>query len=267
MSSTSSQREKKYQNSSTTNAQPYQKYVSKIAKNKKTDDGILNTIILGKLNKFSHANYKDIKEFLEQIMDSGETQFVCNFMALVFQKAASEELFCPLYAQLLSELSSKYTILLDEMSALYPKYIQIFEEVDETKVKDYEEFVKRNKEKKYRLGYSQFLAELAKQNIIETKYFIETISKIIDQIKGMSISENNVTAVEEYADCLMKIFKALNKNDGKGDVEFTKDLRTKIKDSVLNELKPFTIKNIDYKSISNKGRFTMLDICDEIHKL
>ena len=47
---------------------------------------------------------KEIKEFITHIIDNGQTDMIKCFMKLVFEKAASEEMFCPLYARLLSEL-------------------------------------------------------------------------------------------------------------------------------------------------------------------
>ncbi len=133
-----------------------QKYVSKFKKNcEKVEDTILNTILLGKLNKFSELNYDEIKEFITHIIDSGQTEMIKCFMKLVFEKAASEEVFCPLYAKLLSELSSRYPVLLTEMNNLYSVYMQIFEEVSENKAENYNEVCKQNVEKKYRRGYSQ----------------------------------------------------------------------------------------------------------------
>ena len=50
------------------------------------DDKILNNIILSKLNKFSSATYTDIREFLYQILGSGEpdlTDMIRQFMLMV----------------------------------------------------------------------------------------------------------------------------------------------------------------------------------------
>jgi hypothetical protein len=161
-----------------------QKYVSKFKKSaEKVEDTILNTIILGKLNKFSEQNYPEIKEFITHIIDSGQTDMIKCFMKLVFEKAASEEMFCPLYAKLLSELSARYPVLLTEMANLYSEYMEIFEEVVETSAENYNEVCKRNVEKKYRRGYSQFLAELIKHNVVDADTFIKIVTKIIAQIE------------------------------------------------------------------------------------
>ena len=67
-----------------------QKYVSKYKKTTgKVEDTILNTILLGKLNKFSEPNYNEIKEFITHIIDSGQTDMIKCFMKLVFEKAAN----------------------------------------------------------------------------------------------------------------------------------------------------------------------------------
>ena len=104
-------------------------------------------------------------------------------MKLVFEKAASEEIFCPLYAKLLSELSAQYPIILQEMSSLYAHYMNIFVEVSDEPDKSHQEFCQRNVEKKYRRGYSQFLAELIKHNVIDTDVFLQTVLKIVEQIE------------------------------------------------------------------------------------
>lgn len=243
---------------------PPVRYVSKFksATPEKIDDTILNTIILGKLNKFSTRNYDDIKDFLCQILDSGQTDFLKHFMLLVFQKAAGEEFFCPLYAKLLSELSSKYTILLSEMATLYGEYIQIFEEIDESSAADYNDFVKRTEQKKYRLGYSQFLAELIKHGTVNTDFFMKTVQTICKQLTQTSKKDDSIRIVEEYADCLSRIIKAIQTSTATDSIKF---IRKEIcKDVAI--LEPYTKKDPANKSLSNKARFALLDIYEAVSK-
>jgi hypothetical protein len=241
-----------------------QRYVSKFKKNsEKVEDTILNTILLGKLNKFSELNYDEIKEFITHIIDSGQNEMIKCFMKLVFEKAASEEVFCPLYAKLLSELSSRYPILLTEMNNLYSVYMQIFEEVSETKAENYNEVCKQNVEKKYRRGYSQFLAELIKHNVIDNELFTKTINKIINQIKNNIKNKESTKLVEEYADCLMKIMKAIQKDTS---ISYDSDSESEnMIETIRNTLKNDTMIYIQVLTV-RKARFTFLDIYEGIQK-
>jgi len=252
-----------------------QKYVSKFKKSaEKVEDTILNTIILGKLNKFSEQNYPEIKEFITHIIDSGQTDMIKCFMKLVFEKAASEEMFCPLYAKLLSELSARYPVLLTEMANLYSEYMEIFEEVVETSAENYNEVCKRNVEKKYRRGYSQFLAELIKHDVIDAETFTKTVTKIITQIEGNIKKKEATKLTEEYADCLQKIMKAIQTDSDAYDTDSNDEdkekkveaIRMTLKGDTSARIRPLTVRNADNTGLSNKARFTLLDIYEAIQK-
>jgi hypothetical protein len=254
---------------------PSQKYVSKFKKTSdKVEDTILNTILLGKLNKFSEQNYDEIKEFITHIIDNGETDMIKCFMKLVFEKAASEEIFCPLYAKLLSELSTRYPVLLTEMANLYVQYMAIFEEVKEDEASDYNEFCKRNVEQKYRRGYSQFLAELIKHDVIDSDTFMKTVIKIITQVNNNIKLKESLKVIEEYADCLMRIVRAIKPTS---DINYSSSIdidadnkiamtRVAIKEQACNLIRPFTLKNTEFTGLSNKARFTFLNIYEDIRK-
>jgi len=255
------------------------KYVSKFKKSaEKVDDTILNTILLGKLNKFSAQNYDEIKEFITHIIDSGQTDMIKCFMKLVFEKAASEEMFCPLYAKLLSELSARYPVLLTEMANLYSQYMEIFEEIPEDSAENYNEVCKRNVEKKYRRGYSQFLAELIKHNIIDNDTFMKTVNKIISQIEINNKNKEAIKLNEEFADCFMKIMKAIQEDtssESDSDSDTSSDdglhsnveiIRTTVKNTVSERIRVLTVRNAENVGMSNKARFTFLDIYEKIQK-
>jgi len=249
---------------------PHQKYVSKFKKSsEKVEDTILNTILLGKLNKFSAPNYPEIKEFITHIIDSGQTDMIKCFMKLVFEKAASEEVFCPLYARLLSELSTQYPVLLTEMANLYSQYMEIFEEVVESGAETYNELCKRNVEKKYRRGYSQFLAELIKHNVIDQETFMKIITKIIRQIELNLSNKESIKLNEEFADCFMKIMKAIRVETVDSDEltdEPIQNIRSILKNEVSNRIKPLSISTPEFVGLSNKARFTFLDIYESIQQ-
>ena len=246
---------------------PPPKYVSKFKKaSDNVDDTILNTILLGKLNKFSESNYPEIKEFITHIISSGQTDMITCFMKVVFEKAAAEEIFCPLYAKLLSELSASYPVLLTEMAALYAQYMEIFEEVVETSATSYNEVCKRNVEKKYRRGYSQFLAELTRHHVIPTETFMKVVETILRQVEVNAPLKEATKLNEELADCLMKIVKAIRNANSAHD-ETSDRIRTMLTQQALLRIQPLTLRDPIMEGISNKSRFTFMDIHDAIQKL
>jgi hypothetical protein len=248
-----------------------QKYVSKFKKTaENVDDTILNTILLGKLNKFSKSNYNEIKEFITHIIDSGQTVMIKCFMKLVFEKAASEEIFCPLYAKLLSELSACYPVLLTEMEQLYAEYMKIFEEVSDGANEDYNELCARNIAKKYRRGYSQFLTELIKYNVIDADTFMKTIMKIVQQVEFAVKEPESVKRNEEFADCLIKILKAIQvtrRNTEDDEIGGLDTIRRVLKEQVIDHIKPLSMRQPENLGISNKARFTFLDLYEGLLKL
>jgi hypothetical protein len=235
-----------------------EKYVSKFKKTSTDiDNTILNTILRGKLNKFAESNYEEIKEFITHIIDGGNTEMIKCFMKLVFEKAASEEIFCPLYAKLISELSAAYPVLLMEMTNLYTSYIQIFDHVTDGASEDYDELCQRTTEKKYRRGYSQFLAELIKNNVMDITIFMKMIYKIIDQVELHMPNKESIKLIEEFADCLMKIVKAISSSN-------VHDMRRMLKEETNVRIKQLSIRNPEMLGLSSKARFTFLDMYEAI---
>lgn len=244
---------------------PSSRYVSifKPSETEHVDDTIMNTIIRGKLNKFNSTNYIDIRDFMCQILDSGQTDFLKQFMLFVFQKATTEEFFCPLYATLLSELSIKYESLKVEMNFLIEEYLNVFKEIDHGTDGGYTEFLNRNGQKKYRLGYSQFLSELVKHESIDKDLFLKTVCIIIEQVETGIRKENTAGLIEEYIDCLLRIAKSFNSNKlctniNEFNIHFKKLISSHIEKYILRD--PLNI------GLSNRGRFTIMELCDEVKK-
>ena len=244
----------------TTTAQYNKKYVSKFknVETTKLDDKILNNIINGKLNKFSPANYDEIKQFLEQILDSGQTDFVKDFMLLVFKKAAAEEIYCPSYARLLAELTTSYDSLRTEMILLQKSFMEIFEEIEETETADYSSFLERNQQKIYRLGYSQFLAELAHREIMDSDTLIRTLNTLLEQLMIHSKKEGKNKLIEEYCDCILRMTKIFKKKEG----AYLQNLKNTINDAIVQKITNIIQNSAEYPSISKKAKFSLMDIVD-----
>jgi hypothetical protein len=220
---------------------------------------IVSTVINDKLNKFSPVNYTDIHDFLSEILAAGDTDFLHDFMRLVFQKAATESTYCPLYARLLKDLSSKYPFLLDEMRILFNKFLDIFSEVTEDECTDMEEFIKRNKEKRYRKGYSQFLAELFKHSIVDPNSFAQTIDRIVKEMNELSQQRDKTQILDEYTSCITHILRVMDSDEAKESTVYEQ-----IVDVTATYLKPLTVASVDRPSLSAKIRMMIMNAIENV---
>jgi hypothetical protein len=240
------------------------------------EEKILNRIIRLKLNKFGPTTYTEIRDFLYQILgqesvvteDDGKieaeegqvAEFVKDFMLMVFKKAAAEEIYCPLYAKLLSEIGSRHSVIFEEMNSLYQNYLEIFEEADVNVASgDMASFEKKNIEKKYRQGYSQFIAELTTLEILPLECLLSTYSTLLGQIEKHGKVGENKPLIEEYVDCLLRMSRVMKDKS----TEFFSTARNKL--FCQNKILLDTLINLrdgTYPSLSPKARFLLMDIRD-----
>ena len=225
------------------------RYVSKFHNGSKTgDDQILNTVILSKLNAFSVKTYDDVKQFLFQILGSDQREFVREFTRLVFRKAAAEDKFCPLFAKLLSEIKKEYPVIMEEMQTLHTTYLDIWNTTDSSDSKV---------DKSYRLGYSQFLAELAALEVLDLKMIKTTISSLKACIVECLSAEEHRETVEEYMDCLKQLCGS----------KVPKPVRAMIRELLVEDLEAWIAKSAkEYPALSNKSRFACMDLRDLLVK-
>lgn len=229
------------------------------------EDKILNNIILSKLNKFSGKTYTEIRDFLYQILGSGEpdlADMIRHFMLLVFKKAAAEETFCPLYAQLLSEISQRYKVILEEMHRLQENYLEIFEDVEEPPAEGdaYKIFLEKTEQKQYRQGYSQFLAECAGLEILGLANLQRTFEHLFGLILKYGKVEGKKALLEEYADCLVRMSKVLKKKSSPFFVSARKALAAIAVPSITELVQ----NKENYCSLSPKARFILMDVKDNL---
>lgn len=182
-----------------------------IKANLATEDRILAKV-KGKINKIGVTTYDATKTFMQQILDSDETDFLDDFMKFVFQKAATESVFCPLYARLLHELADEFTHLRDVMRTLFRDYMFIFMEVEhtapDTSSESYKQFVEAQERKKFRRGYSQFVAELVKHGEVDMEAFRTLLFQIVSTIEEFHTDSSKTQLSEEYIDCLSNMCKS-----------------------------------------------------------
>jgi len=205
--------------------------------------------IRDKMNKFSEATYGAIKSWLCQLLDSGETDFLTEFITLVFEKAAMEKMFCPLYARLITELCGSFPHLDGEMKRIFAEFMGIFVEANEpAEGTEYKSYLALRERRKYRRGYSMFLGEIARLKVISVEEVLKTCTVILDGLVLAKGLEEQQLLCEEYADCLTVLVKGM-------DPATLAPIVPKVK---------LAMDRVGSPSLSNKARFSLMDIMDRL---
>jgi len=228
---------------------PPARYVSRFHNGSKIgDDQILNTIILNKLNIFSIKTYDDVKQFLFQILGSDQKEFIREFTWLVFRKAAAEDKFCGLFAKLLSEIKTEYPVILEEMRKLHTTYLDIWKVSGTTDP---------TVDKRCRLGYSQFLAELTVLGVLESDTMKQTLETLKGSITYCIKNSDYTDTVEEYMDCLRQLCGS----------KVPKDVRFMIREILVEDLNIWINETQEsVPGLSSKSRFACMDLKDLLLK-
>ncbi len=208
--------------------------------------------IRDKMNKFSDKTYAATKAWLCQLLDSGETDFLNGFITLVFEKAATENLICPLYAKLIAELRAEFPHFNTEVRRILQEFIAIFEEArgaPETNTVEYEAYLAISVRRKYRRGYSVFLGEVAKHGVLDADEIFETCKVILTQLTECKGKSDQQLLCEEFAECAGALVKSC--------VALLQP-----KHEEIRALTRTAMDRTDSPSLTNKARFGLMDIMD-----
>lgn len=250
------ERDQSSSHTATTPRPPTGKYQSRFKREGPLQDKILNSIIGNKLNTFSPVTYNDVRDFIYQILDSGETEFIRDFVEKVFDKATQEDIYCALFAKLLSEISSKYPMIRTEMERYHTEFLRVFDTVQESKEVEYEILVRQ---KQYRMGYGQFMSDLAGLNTLDPACLYAMVDKILEKIDTFTAEDDKAKTVEEYIDCYTRMMKALKQKNPVFFRSICDALSTKTKPRIS----PLIEKTAGARpSLSNKARFGLMDLQD-----
>ena len=159
----------------------------------------------GKLNRMGFGNYDDTKASMREMLDGDEVDFLDDILAYAFEKAATESFYCALFAKLLHELSTEFPHFKSAMRKLFDDYTSIFSEGVAEPERDtaaYKEWLKAQETKKFRRGYSQFVAELVKLGAADGDAFSRMLQNSVAVLEASAMNPEKTFLCEEYGDCL-----------------------------------------------------------------
>jgi len=244
---------------------PPPRFGKKIRTDVTADERIMDCI-RDKMNKFSVLTYDATKSWLSELLNSGDTGFLTDFITLVFEKAASEPTFCALYAKLITELCVSFSHLIVDIKRIFTEFMDVFvdadvvenkdKDKDETSAAAYKQFLAFRERRRFRRGYAKFIGEIAVTNsaILSSADMYQTCWVILKQLVSVKSQEGKGIMCEEFADCLTSLvtscMELLNQNPSQ-------------KSELFAAVKAAMTKDV---SLTNKARFALMDITDLFSK-
>ncbi len=235
-------------------AAPVHRFGNKARADATTEERMLDRI-RDKMNKFSVMTYDATKTWLSQLLDSGETEFLNDFITLVFEKASAEPTFCPLYARLITELRAAFPHLGDELRRIFASFLSIFEEAAEEPAMgsvEYNAFVAMRARRRHRRGYATFIGEAAQNGAFTVADVTRTCEIVLDGIHAARRDAGKGQLVEEYADCLSILMGRCKEM-----------LPAATASALIERVRTAQKKEDGAPGLTNKARFCLMDITDK----
>jgi hypothetical protein len=216
------------------------------------------------LNKISNKNYdkqKDailnhISEFAENESDSSneDTNKIAMF---IFDIASTNKFFSEIYADLYSELITKFSVfsvILDKFIVSYKFMVDTIEYVDPSV--DYDGFCLYTKQNDKRKAIASFIVMLMNRNVLSKECIVDIIQHFLNKFTECIEEPGRESDVEEFAEVLF-VFITL----GKTNLSSLECWNVVIVPSVK------AISQMKFKSspsITNRAIFKFMDIMDKV---
>lgn len=216
--------------------------------------------IQGKINRLDAGTYAHVKDWLYLNFEATDEKMVRQTCELIFSKAVREELFSPVFAQLLHDLSAKFITMrgiVSEKVLEFPEILKIASGTVDDAEKEREKFIKINEEKRFKRGYALFLGELYNQAIISRDQLTTMFTLLIDSTLVV-VAAGEIAAFEEYIDCISRIFKGTRGHIV--EIDKCTDGMKELNVVLIDASDKYGIKT------TSKAYFTLLDLMDTYAK-
>ena len=212
--------------------------------------GELNSV----LNKITLKNFDNLSlKVTTQIGDSKElAEFVVEN---IFKKAVVQPIYCAGYVKLIKLLGEKgFDIgsITTNRCEQYSELLKNENDIEADEGLNYDEFCQLMSEKKYKVGYSQFIGELFNKELIDYHTFVKNIFAFFNSLEGMLSKEDldlKDLNVENTIICICSLIQTSLSGIKKDDMEYFK-----------NKLKEFNASNKYQKRL----KFKVLDLMEKM---
>lgn len=221
-------------------------------------------IIRTYLNKLTDKNYIDMRtkiiEIIDKLIDDKITSDdMLRFSSTIFDMASTNRFYSKMYADLYSELSTRYQMMKEVFEKNLEKFTDLFNNIEYIDPKvDYDKFCEINKTNEKRKSLATFYLNLMLNGIISKTQIMEITRNLLAQIYAFISIDNKKNEVDELTETVSILYK--------------KDLYEDDDGQEYEQIEGFTISEIverianskvkDFKSLTNKSLFKFMDLIE-----
>jgi predicted RNA binding protein with dsRBD fold (UPF0201 family) len=224
-------------------------------------EGIIDNI-RSILNKLTDKNYGDMlaKVFAVLdtiILDNNSSDEISKVSFTIFEIASTNRYYSKIYADLYSDIITKYDMMKGEVEKSLSKIMDLFTTIEyiDSKV-DYDKFCEINKTNEKRKALCSFFVNLSLNGIIPNKTITNITRNLLNQIYSFISQEDKKNEADELTENVALLYKK-ELYCGERDYELI-DGHTIIE--IIEKIAHSKVK--DYKSLTNKTIFKFMDMID-----
>lgn len=216
------------------------------------------------LNKMSDKNYMDMRNKIIDIIDSLiveniKDEDMIRVSSIIFDIASTNRFYSKMYADLYSDLSTKYHVLKDTFENNFKKFVDLFNIIEYVDPKvNYDKFCEINKANEKRKALASFYLNLMINGIINKTQIMVITRNLLEQIYRYISVEDKKNEVDELIETIAILYKKDIYDDDEGDDYEQIDGLTI--NEVIEKIAKSKVK--DYKSLTNKALFKFMDLID-----
>jgi hypothetical protein len=216
------------------------------------------------LNKMSDKNYIDMRnkiiENIDKLIEENITsEDMFRVSSTIFDIASTNRFYSKIYADLYSDLSTKYHMMKEIFENNFEKFTDLFNNIEYVDPKvNYDRFCEINKTNEKRKAFASFYINLMFNGIIPKSKIMEITRNLLSQVYSFISIDDKKNEVDELTETIAILYKKDLYEDDEGD-EYEQ-----IEGYTINEIieRIANSKVKDYKSLTNKSLFKFMDLIE-----
>lgn len=215
------------------------------------------------INKMTDKNYNDMRnkivETIQKIVSENIESDLSSIGSNIFEIASSNRYYSKIYADLYSDLCSKFEFIKSKYEENLQRFTELFENIEYVDPNEnYDKFCEINKVNEKRKSLATFYVNLMYCGVVSKVDIMVITRNLLAKVYEYISIENKKSEVEELTETISLLYrKDLYKHDEAGEYE-------RIEGHTVTEViqKIANSKVKDYKSLTNKALFKFMDLID-----